>query len=121
MGATYRTSSGGAVRVIGNNLLVRPAPPRAVSPGGVIFANVETANAHAVGEVVAIGYLTGDRAVEGTTIPGLKIGDRVMYLRLLGKMHATGYATKILEDGVVRIRPSDILLVMDAEDADRVQ
>lgn len=121
MTARFALKSGGTGRIIGNNLLVRPVPPPTRSRGGIVFVDVERAHAYAVGEVVAIGHLTGDKAPPHTPIPDIRIGDRVLYIRLLGKTDVNPRIKDLLGEGLIRIRPSDVLLMMDASDVERVQ
>lgn len=121
MSDTYITPQGHAVRVVGNNILVRadPAPER--TRGGIIAPNPDKASAHGTGTVLAVGYLTGPQAAFHTPIPGISVGDRVLYLRVLGKTDANPQVARTLEDDVIRIRSSDILLVLDSEDVERLR
>ncbi len=121
MSSVYVTAEGLAVRVVGNNLLVVPDPAPKQSAGGLHLPAVNSLTLHATGRVVAVGHLTGKRAPRHTSIPGISVGDRVLYLRLLGKTDANPQVQKSIDEEVVRIRPADVLLVLDGEDWKRVQ
>ena len=121
MSRSYTTPQGQAVRVVGNNILVRadPAPER--TRGGIIAPHPDMASAYGTGTVVAFGYLTGSKAPQHTPIPGIAVGDHVLYLRVLGKTDSNPQIARTLEEDVVRVRSSDILLVLDSQDVERVR
>jgi len=115
------TSEGTKVRVLGNNLLVRPDAPPKESRGGIIIPDTVLGGLYLTGEVVAIGFVTTTKAVEHTPIPGLAIGDRVMFTRFLEKTDGNERIARVIGDDLIRIRPADVLLVMDAADAERLR
>jgi co-chaperonin GroES (HSP10) len=118
---TYTTPEGEVVRVIGNNLLVRVEPDKKETTGGIIIPDNVLPSIHVVGEVLAIGYLTSKKAAAKTPIPDLKVGDRVAFVRFLEKTDANPQIKRAIGENVLRIRPADVLLVMDAGDSQQLQ
>jgi co-chaperonin GroES (HSP10) len=117
---TYVTDDGVAARVLGNNLLVRPDPEPTATRGGIIVPGLGNDTLHHTGVVVAVGYLTGKRAPHKTPIPDIAVGDHIVFVRLLALTDSNPQIKRILDDNVLRIRPSDVLLVIDKEDLNRL-
>jgi co-chaperonin GroES (HSP10) len=115
------TSDGLKVRVLGNNLLVRPAPAPKESRGGIIIPDNVLGGLYLTGEVVAVGFLTTTKAPEHTPIPGIAVGDRVLFTRFLEKTDGNERIARVIGDDLIRIRPADVLLVMDGADAERLR
>jgi co-chaperonin GroES (HSP10) len=110
---------GRRARVIGNNLLVRMGDQPKTTRGGIIIPDTSIGSMHVTGEVLAVGWVT--TANEPIDIPGLEVGDHVLFVKLLDKTDTNPQIKRIFGDNVIRIRPSDVLLVLDAEDVNRVQ
>ncbi len=108
-------------RLIGNRLLVRVDKPPAESKGGIVFVHPEVASPMATGEVLAVGYLTTKGAGEKTAIPGLGVGDRVLFSVIHKRVDANPQLQARLEDDVVCIRPADVLLTFAEEDLSRIR
>lgn len=121
MNHIYTTADGQKVRVLGNNVLVRPDKQPKESKGGIIIPDNVIDGLHITGEVLALGFLTGARAEAYTPIPDLKVGDRVLYVRFLERTDSNGQMQRVLGDDLIRIRPADILLVLDSEDLNRLR
>lgn len=107
--------SGIRVRITGNNLLIRPDPVPTQSKGGILFPGGSVEHVHNTGEVVAVGFITA-KAPAGTPIPGIKKGDRVVFVRFLEQQDSNIQLKSRLEDDVIRIRAADVSLVFDDED-----
>lgn len=120
MNDTYTAPSGEVVRVVGNNLLVLIDEESKTTRGGLVIPDTALRSLHLTGKVVAIGHLTGNKLAEKVSVPGLQIGDHVMFVRFLEKTDSNGDVQRVLGDKVVRIRPADVLLVMDVKEVDRV-
>jgi len=120
MSDTYRAPSGEVVRVIGNNLLVEIDEEPKTSRGGLVIPDTALRSLHLTGKVVAVGHLTGEKAAAKVSVPGLQIGDHVMFVRFLEKTDSNNDVQRVLGDKVARIRPADVLLVMDGQEVDRV-
>lgn len=118
---TYRTQSGVLLRVVGNNLLVRMNDRPKKTRGGILIPDTAFGSAHGTGQVLAVGNLTGKRAPQGTPIPDVRPGNHVLFVRLLERTDSNPQLKVRLEEDVVRIRPDDVLLVLDAEDVERVE
>jgi co-chaperonin GroES (HSP10) len=117
---TAELNSGLSVRVVGNNLLVRPDPLPTQSAGGIIYANDAVEHIFNTGVVLAVGYVTA-QAPAGTHIPGIKPGDKIYFIRYLAKQDTNIQLSERLGDDVIRIRPADVLLVFDAEDLPKLR
>ena len=121
MSAIYIAKSGRRLRVLGNNLLVRMDAAPKETRGGIMIPDTVLAGLHATGEVLAVGRLTGKRAEANTPVPGVGVGDRVLFVRLLERTDVNPQLKELAEERLVRVRPDDILLVLDDEDVKRVQ
>lgn len=108
-------------RVIGNNVFVQPLEKSRTTSSGLFIPETVALDAHALGIVVAVGYLTGPKVSDRIRVPDLSVGDVVMYLRALERTDCNPQLCEILGEKLIRIRPADILLVMDAQDAKQVQ
>jgi co-chaperonin GroES (HSP10) len=109
------------MRVVGNRILVRVEDAPKLSPGGILFVNPASATPHAVGTVLAIGHLTGPKAPDKTPIPGLRPGDRILFLRALEITDSNPQLQRKLEDHIVAIRPADVLLLLDEKDVSGIR
>ncbi len=109
------------IKVVGNNLLVEVLPPPKASRGGILLIPDVAAGALGIGKVIAVGHLTGNKLVDLVSIPGLKKGDYVAFIRMHEKMDSNKHVQKVIGDGVIRLRPADVLLVLDESDLKRLQ
>lgn len=120
MSDTYVTADGLKIRVIGNNLLVRPDPLPERSAGGIFYAPDAMEHVNNTGTVVAVGTVTA-KTEERIPIPGLKVGDRVVFIRFLALQETNQQLAGIVGEDLIRLRPADIQLVFDAEDLQAVR
>lgn len=114
----HTTANGKTITLIGPWLLVRPAPREMKTAGGIILtAGAEnSASMTNHGEVVAVGQMTNRKDGGRYPIPGIKVGDHIVYIKYLEAQHTNEYIIKEFE-GLVRIGPTDVLLVAEtAED-----
>jgi co-chaperonin GroES (HSP10) len=118
--ACYRTEAGRELRVFGNSLLVRLDPEPAETRGGIVVPGNVLGSVHRSGTVVAVGAVTGKKAHQPVSIPGLNIGDHVLFVRFHEMSGANPKLKTLVEEGLLCIRPADVLLVMAAEDLQRV-
>ena len=121
MRSCYATPAGVVARLVGNALLVRPDPEPTETRGGIIVPGLGNASLHHTGEVVAVGYVKGKRMLERAPVPGVEVGDRILYVRLLSLTAGNPEIKRILDDNVVFIRPADVLLTFAAEDVSRLR
>lgn len=119
MTGAYTTWLGARVRPIGNHVLVRINDEREVTRGGIVVPKNVLPSLYHTGQVVAMGRLTGSRARD-VAIPGLEVGQHVLFVRFHEKTGGNAEIAQILGEPVVCIRPADILLVMDGPDVQRV-
>lgn len=119
MSRVYTAPSGERLRVIGNNLLVRLEPPPETTLGGIVLPGIEPL--YGLGEVVAVGCLTGKRAVFRTPIPDVEVGDYVCFLALLARTDTNPQIKSRTGENLLRIRPADVLLVISASDLQRLR
>lgn len=106
--------NGTRVRLVGNNLLVRPDPLPTESKGGILYAVDAVEHVYNTGTVLAVGYVLA-QAPEKTVIPGIKKGDRVYFIRYLAKQDSNLQLANRLGDDVIRIRPADVMFMFDGE------
>ncbi len=118
---TFTSRGGVRARVVGNNLLVRKDPDPEATAGGIIVPGLGNASLVGTGVVVAVGVLTSAKAEAGTPIPDIAPGDRVAFIRLLHKVDVNPQIKSVLDDDIMRIRASDVLLVFAEEDAPRLR
>lgn len=118
--STYK-GPGGQLRVLGNNLLVRLHDRPKQTPGGIVVPDTAIDSMLATGTVVAVGRLTGARAPANTPVPGITTGDNVLFVRFLDRSDSNPQLKRLVEDNILRIRPDDVLLVLDDDDVKRVQ
>lgn len=116
----HETPTGRVVRVLGNNLLVRLDPEKKELAGGIFIPDNVLKSVHRTGEVVAIGKLTGDKIDDYVEIPGLELGAHVLFVRFHEKAGANPKIQETVDENLLCIRPADVLLVMDADDVNRV-
>lgn len=109
------------MRVVGNNLLVRLLPKAKRSRGGLHLLEDNSTSLLAIGKIIGVGHLTGDKVHTHVAIPGLSVGDHVAFLRVHEKMDSNRYVAQVLGDSVIRVRPADVLLVLDESDLKRLQ
>lgn len=121
MSDVFTTASGTRVRLMGNNILVRPDKPSMETPGGIVIPDNVLPGLHITGEVLALGFITSKKAAYKTPIPGLRVGDRVLFLRFHERLDLNDRMQRYVDEDLIRIRPSDILLVMDGADVKRLQ
>jgi co-chaperonin GroES (HSP10) len=112
---TYTTSDGKSITVIGPWLLVKPAPWADKTEGGLFLTPgaQDQHNALNHGEVVAVGTFPNKKGGGNYPIPGIKTGDHVLFIKFYEKQHTN---EKLVEEfeGVIRLGPTDILLVADS-------
>lgn len=127
---TYETPDGRLIRVLNNNILVKIDQPDEISRGGIIIPPGSYDNPYATGVVVAVGYHHGSARDENgkyigptkTKIQGLEVGDGVYCIRFLNQQDSNVLLQRDWGDGLLRLRPSDIIFVFDRnEDTARFQ
>ena len=108
------------MRVVGNNLLVELDPEKRTSEGGILIPDNVVPRLTRTGKVLDVGSLTGGKVDGRVSVPGIKRGDHVAFVRFVEVSGANPQIKKTLSKDVLCIRPADVLLVMDAEDVNRV-
>ncbi len=114
MTQTYTTPEGKTLTVLGPWLLVKPEPWAETTLGGIVL----TPNGQAMnskmnrGTVVAVGTLDNKKGGGRYPIPDIGVGDHVLFIKYIEKQHTNEYVAAEF-DGLVRLGPTDILLVAD--------
>lgn len=125
---THVTASGRTIRVINDNILVQIDPPPETTRSGIIIPAGRYENPYATAQVLAVGYFdTTHRNDEGEIvghgripIPGVEVGDGVYIVRFHDIQDSNVAIQKEFGNGLLRIRPNDIILVFDrAEDTSK--
>lgn len=111
----YQLKRGDVLRVLGNNLLIRPDPVLTQSAGGILFPEDAIEHVYNTGTVLATGFVLS-LAPYHTPVPGIKKGDRVFFVRFLAKQDSNIQLGARLGEDIIRIRPSDVLFMFDDED-----
>lgn len=112
--------SGAKLRVVGNNLFVRPDPLPKSTAGGIIIPGDAVEHVFNTGTVLAVGHVLSQAPYQ-TKIPGIEKGDRVLFVRYLAKQDTNIHMSARLGEEVIRIRPADVVLLLDEEDLPRVR
>lgn len=126
---TYTAPNGTRVRMLGKNILVRMDPPPEMTRGGIVIPDTGHADIFATGEVVAVGRIptvTRDADNNITSwglipIPGVSVGDRVLYIKFLADQDSNKGVRAIMGDDLIKMQASDILFAFDEEDRERLQ
>lgn len=111
----YITKSGDRMRLINNSLLIAVDPLPKVTKGGIFIPDQSCDSVYNTGVVVATGFVTSQTA-EKLPIPGIAVGDRVMFIRFLAKQDSNLQLIATVGEEVIRARASDILLIFGDED-----
>ncbi len=126
---TYVAPNGTRMRVLNNNMLVRVDPAPDMTAGGIVIPDTAHADHYATGTVVAVGTVpTATRDDEGnivdvgrTPIPGISVGDHVLFIKFLSDQDSNKKVRERLGDDIIKMQPSDVLVIFGDEDRARVQ
>lgn len=126
---TYVAPNGVKIRVLNKNMLVLVDPAPEMTAGGIIIPDTAHADHYATGTVVAVGTIpTVIRDSEGeivscgtTPIPGIAVGDHVLFIKFLSDQDSNKMVRELLGDNLIKMQPSDVLVIFDDEDRKRVQ
>lgn len=128
----YRVPDGDLVRLINDDILVKLDELREKSKGGIIIpatvGDRGDAGILTTGTVLAYGFKAiGGKRINGEyvpfqkiPIPELSVGLKAAFVRYYAEQHTNKSIQHIVGPGIIRLKPLDIMLVFDAEDADRV-
>lgn len=120
---TYEATNGKVVRLINDDILVRMDPLEEKTKGGLVIP--ETVGDRGdqgimvTGTVLAYGYVETKKAGK-IPIPGVEIGQRVVFIRFYAEQHSNKQIQERIEEGVIRMKAADILFTYDESDADKV-
>lgn len=121
----YVTPQGKSVTVLHSNILVRPDPlPERTSTGLLHLPTNAMEDVNNTGTVVAYGHIWvggEDEPQRRIPIPEIYIGMRVMFIRFLGEVHTTKSMQAAIDDNIIKMDVSDILLVLEEEDVPGVE
>jgi len=124
----YRTPEGEIVSLINDDLIVRMDPLRDKTSGGIIIPDtVGDRGDEGIlvrGTIEAYGFTTigGKRKIpfQRIPLPEFYVGMKVVFIRFHAEQHTNKDIQHIMGDGVIRMKPLDIMLAFDAEDGDHV-
>lgn len=110
----YRAEDGVVYRVTGNNLLVLVDKIATTTAGGIVLPSELSGEDNLnTGVIVAVGFLTTEKADYHTPIPGVKQGDGCSFIKFQEKVDSNQYLAKVVGERLIRLRPSDILYIYD--------
>ncbi len=123
---TYKTPDGHSIRMIGENILIKvdETPDRV---GLIHLPTGAMTNVTNTATILAYGYKYTSKKVNGAVvngkipIPGLEPGLKCLFVRFLAEQDSNKQLQRRIEEGVIRIKPDDILLVFPPSEADRVR
>lgn len=118
---TYVTSTGKKIRVINENILIRVDPDVDRIRNGIILPSGKFDHPYNTGVVLAVGRRLAIKRdskgkIENTElvpIPGISVGDGVYFIRFLDVQDSNKAFQGLYEPGVIRVKPSDIILLFD--------
>jgi co-chaperonin GroES (HSP10) len=116
---THVFEDGRKIRALNNSVLIKPDPAPTHSASGLIeYAQGAMEHVLNTGTILAFG---ARRMKNGKWYPidDLEVGKKVGYIRFVEEQDSNKQLRKRY-DGVVRLKDTDILVVFDPEDADRV-
>ncbi len=120
MSDVYTAPDGSKIRVLGPGLLVKvDEPPKKSASGLIHFAADAMEHVNNKGTVVAVGRLRSDEVAVELPIPGIKVGDRILFVRFLANQASNEQMQERIEDGLIRLNWTDVLVVYDPEDEER--
>lgn len=121
---THVLPDGTKIRVMNANILVKKDPPPEKDNGGlIIFANGAMSHVHGTGTIVATGFFTpkeGDYLPLTDVHPDLAVGNKIVFVRFLAEQHTNERVREMFGDDIIRLQPTDVLLVYDREDEGRL-
>lgn len=122
---TYVTKKGVRVRLINNDVLVKTDPlPEMSASGLILYPNGAMEHVANTGTIVAFGYERFE-TTEGKyvcrPIPELEVGLKCLFVRFLAEQHSNIQVRARIEEGLIRLKPSDIMLVFSEKDLPRFQ
>lgn len=123
------TPTGVKLLAINGNIIVQVHPKQERTRSGIIIPDDGHVDKYATGTVRAIGKIpTVVKNDEGEVvelglipIPGVAIGDCVLFVTFLQDQHTNIQLRELLGDDYIRVKPSDVILVFDKDDLPRVQ
>jgi len=119
---TAVTQSGVKLRVTGNGILISPDPPdkgKSTSHGTLYFPDGAMEHVLLKATVMAVGTEKRTKKGKEAPIEGLSVGDRIVFVRFLAQQHSN-LQMQDRYGGLVRIKPSDVIVVFGPEDEDKV-
>ncbi len=128
----YRAANGVLVRLINDDVLVRLDKPREKTSGGIIIPETVGDRGDAgiltIGTILAYGFASfGGRRVGGVSVPFTKIplpdlyvGAKTVFVRFYAEQDSNKQMQHRIAEGVIRMKPLDLMFLFDPEDVDRV-
>lgn len=124
----YTTPDGTTIRLINDDVLIRIDPLKEQTAGGIIIPDTAGDRGDAgiltTGTILAFGFVKigGKKGVEAQRVPlpDLAIGQKCVFVRFYAEQDSNKQIQYRVEENVIRMKPLDLLLVLDPEDADRV-
>lgn len=124
----YRTPNGEIVRLVNDDLIVRMDPLRETTRGGIIIPDTAGDRGDAgiltTGTVEAFGFATigGKKNIpfQRIPLPEFYIGMKVVFIRYYAEQHTNKSIQHTFGEGVIKLKPLDVMLAFDPEDMDRV-
>lgn len=119
---TYQVPGGPSIRVLNGNLLVKK-DPLITKKGLIEFPDGAVDEVHNTGTILAVGFhddKEGGRVPLHHVHPDLIPGNQVVFVRYIADVHTNERVREMLGEDVIRLTPTDILLVFDEADRSRL-
>lgn len=120
----YMTKNG-KLRLINHRVLVKTDPAQDRSSSGLIhFPDGAMEHTLKTGTIVAFGFMREGFEQKPVTknvpIPGLEVGMKCAFVRFLEKHHSNVQLQEMLDEDLMIVQPSDLLLVFTPDEMDRI-
>jgi co-chaperonin GroES (HSP10) len=116
---TYVTPDGTKIRILGNRLLVQIDEPPSVSANGLIlYPSGAMEHANNTGTILAFGTIW--KGAERIPIPGLEVGQKIVFVRFLAEQHTNKNIRHTLGKDLIQLAPSDVQLMYDPSEHDKI-
>lgn len=124
----WKAANGRVIKLIGPDVLVRLHKNKETTSGGIVIPDTVGDRGDegilVKGTILAFGFFSGggegDEPFYSVPIPGLEVGLTAVFIRYYAEQHSNQQLQYRFEEGVIRLKPLDIMLVFDPQDDSRV-
>jgi co-chaperonin GroES (HSP10) len=125
----YRTPNGTIITLLSDDVLVRMDPLKEKTSGGLYIPDTAGDRGDAgiltTGTILAYGWKeyggkTAKHPLMRIPYPELSVGLKCVFTRFYAEQHSNKQIQYRIEEGVIRLKPLDIIVVADPEDADKL-